>query len=264
MSAERKSAAPDHEPQNPYTRPGFIASAGVIAVIIALIPVLILTSGGDDSSDDKASGTQNSSQAVASPSVSASEQQEETQSSCPVLKDITTDTASINELAPIGLSWKKFGPINLPASKDAGPAVIDGQVARCYAHTPRGALLALTNISIRSANGPDWREVVAQQVYPNEAQEVFEQGVAASRVDQTSDFPSSTPTLAGYKLISYTPDTAVIDLAFDTPGGMVLTMVLTARWHEGDWKQQMSPNGGQSESVVKRFNADGYTPFPAG
>ncbi|MBT2432297.1 hypothetical protein J7F01_08785 [Streptomyces sp. ISL-22] len=180
------------------------------------------------------------------------------------MKDTTTDTASIADLAPIGLSWKKFGPINLPASKDAGPAVVDGGVARCYAHTPRGALLALTNISIRSSNGPDWRDVVDQQVYPDEAQEVFEQGVAASRADQTSDFPSSTPTLAGYKLISYTPDTAVIDLAFDTPGGTVLTMVLTARWHEGDWKQQMSPNGGQSESVVKRFNANGYSPFPAG
>ncbi|MFF3691487.1 hypothetical protein [Streptomyces sp. NPDC002187] len=40
-------------------------------------------------------------------------------------------------------------------------------------------------------------------------------------------------------------------------------MLQTARWHEGDWKQQMSPEGGQSGSVSKRFNTNGYTLFPA-
>ncbi|MCZ7458207.1 hypothetical protein [Streptomyces sp. WMMC940] len=265
MSADRQPAASEEELQNPYTRPGFIASAGVIAVIIALVPVLILTGGGGDPADKSAPAATSSAKGAAPPAGNSASPPggDGTQQSCPALKDTTADTTSVTDLASIGLTWKRFGPVNLPASRDAGPAIVKGGVARCYAHTPRGALLALANISVRSSNGPDWRSVVAQQVYPDETQEVFEQGVAASRSDQASDFPSSSPSLAGYKLISYTPDTAVIDLAFKNPGGTVLTMVLTARWHEGDWKQQMSVEG-QSASVSKRFNTNGYTLFPAG
>ncbi|MFI2373179.1 hypothetical protein [Streptomyces sp. NPDC018833] len=268
MSADRQTAASGQEPQNPYTKPGFIASAGVIALIVALIPVLILTGGKDDPADENAPAVAGSAEAATPPAgntASSSPGREGTKPSCPALKDTTTDTASVADLAPIGLTWNRFGPVNLPASRDAGPAVIKGGVARCYAHTPRGALLALANISVRSSNGPDWRKVVDQQVYPDEAQEAFEQGVAASHSDENSDYPSaSSPRLAGYKMVSYTPDTAVLDLAFEDPSGTVLTMLLTARWHEGDWKQQMSPEGGQSESVSKRFNTDGYTLFPAG
>ncbi|MGR4884901.1 hypothetical protein ACIPUC_36575 [Streptomyces sp. LARHCF249] len=161
------------------------------------------------------------------------------------------------------MGWTDFGPLRLPASKTSGPAVTEGQVARCYARTPRGAVLALVNISARASNGPDWRKVVKQQVFPDAAKDVFEQGTAANRSGQP-DYPEKSNRMvpAGYKLVTYTPDAAVIDIAYRNPGGTVTTVLMTARWHEGDWKQQMAPEGGVSESVLSRFNTHGYILFP--
>ncbi|MCX5409907.1 hypothetical protein OHA37_39470 [Streptomyces sp. NBC_00335] len=161
------------------------------------------------------------------------------------------------------MGWAAFGPLYLPTSKTSGPAVTQGQVARCYARTPRGAVLALVNISSRAANGPDWRKVVEQQVFPDASKNVFEQGTAAHRSGQP-DYPAKSNRMvpAGYKLVTFTPDTAIVDIAYRNPGGTFTTVMMTARWHEGDWKQQMSPEGGISESVLSRFNTNGYTLFP--
>ncbi|MFG2405350.1 hypothetical protein ACGFR8_13630 [Streptomyces brevispora] len=256
---------PDTE-RSPFTKPGFIASAVGIGLIAVLGGVVVLTGGSDekDANDSRpaatAPGTSASSVSPASkaPVLAAS--------SCPELKDADVSEAAVLDLRSTGLSWKKLGPLNLPLSQQSGPAVNDGQVARCYAHTPRGAVLALANISIRSANGPGWRDVVEQQVYPDGTKAVYEQSVAANRSDWTSDYPPEfgLPQLAGYKLVSYSPDTAVVDLVFQTPGGKVLSMPLTARWHEGDWKQKMSPDGGQTELAGVKNTTDGYVLFPRG
>ncbi|MGW6945120.1 hypothetical protein ACWGF3_39750 [Streptomyces xanthophaeus] len=166
-------------------------------------------------------------------------------------------------MTSVGMGWADFGPLRLPVSETSGPAVTEGQVARCYARTPRGAVLALVNISSRAANGPDWRKVVGQQVFPDAAKGVFEQGTAANRSGKP-DYPEKSNRMvpAGYKLVTFTPDTAVIDIAYRNPGGTVTTVLMTARWHEGDWKQQMAPGGGVSDSVLSRFNTHGYILFP--
>ncbi|MCG7524556.1 hypothetical protein MHW47_08920 [Streptomyces sp. OfavH-34-F] len=252
--------------RSPFTKPGFIASAVGIGLIAVLGGVVVLT-GPDDKKTDDARPVAGAPSASASPAApSARPSSSSGTSSCPELQDTDTSEGSVLDLRGSGLSWKKLGPLNLPLSQRSGPAVTDGQVVRCFAHTPRGAVLALANISVRSANGPGWRAVVEQQVYPDDAKAVYEQSVAANRSDWTSDYPPEfgLPQLAGYKLISYSSDTAVVDFVFQTPGGKVLSMPLTARWHEGDWKQKMSPDGGQTQLAASKDTTDGYVLFPRG
>ncbi|MGZ2358312.1 hypothetical protein LRE75_16680 [Streptomyces sp. 372A] len=266
-SSEQAGEETPERERSPFAKPGFIASAVGIGLIVVLGGVVVLTSTPDGKSEDDARPAAPTSGVPASPAPPAPKATASSAtSSCPALKDTDTSEGGIADLRSIGLSWKKLGPLNLPLSQQSGPAVTDGQVARCFAHTPRGALLALANISVRSANGPGWRDVVEQQVYPDETKAVYEQSVAANRSDWTSDYPPEfgLPQLSGYKLVSYSADTAVVDLAFQTPGGKVLSMPLTARWHQGDWKQKMAPDGGQTELAAPKDTIDGYMMFPRG
>ncbi|MEN8649744.1 hypothetical protein ABCR94_03570 [Streptomyces sp. 21So2-11] len=261
---EQGSTAPSDKEQSPFTKPGFIASAVGIGLIAVLGGAVVLTGGSGE--EGKKTSSSASSAPNASRSAPSSDPPPSKASSCPTLKDSDTEEASVLDLRATGLSWKEFGPLNLPSSQRSGPAVTKGQVARCFAHTPRGAVLALANVSIRSANGPDWRDVITQQVYPDDAQAVYEQTVAANRSGSSADFPPEfgLPQLAGYKLVSYSTDSAVVDFVFQTPGGKVMSMLLTARWHEGDWKQKMAMNGGQTEVASSKDSTDGYVLFPSG
>ncbi|THA70657.1 hypothetical protein E6P78_08720 [Streptomyces sp. A0958] len=264
--SEQAGEGSSDKERSPFTKPGFVASAVGIALIAVLGGIVVLTGGSDEKDADDPPPVATAPGASATPASPASKAPSSAASSCPAPKDTDTSEASILDLRATGLSWKKLGPLNLPLSQRSGPAVTEGQVARCFAHTPRGAVLALANISVRSANGAGWRDVVEQQVFPDEAKAVYEQSVAANRSDWTSDYPPEfgLPQLAGYKLVSYSADTAVVDFVFQTPGGKVLSMPLTARWHGGDWKQKMAPDGGQTELAGAKDTTDGYVLFPRG
>lgn len=64
---------------------------------------------------------------------------------------------------PGGVTWDLHGVVALPSFKAAGPAVAGEDVARCYARTPVGALLATSQISVRYLAADDWRTVTRTQ-----------------------------------------------------------------------------------------------------
>ncbi|TDC69803.1 hypothetical protein E1200_07215, partial [Actinomadura sp. GC306] len=65
---------------------------------------------------------------------------------------------SIPSTAPNQVYWKRFEGVALPFSSSVGPLEVKGDVARCYEHTPRGALFAAVQISVRLDRSARWRE----------------------------------------------------------------------------------------------------------
>ncbi|MFF7995070.1 hypothetical protein ACFZDG_35535 [Kitasatospora xanthocidica] len=188
---------------------------------------------------------------------------------CPQLPDTNqAPLTTSNAFAPGELTWTDFKGYRVPEAAASGPAVHSGDVARCYAHTPRGAVLALAQTSIRSANSDNWRPVIEQQVAAGPERDAYLQFVTAARVNPpttpSSDF-SNVGTFAGFQLVSYTNDTVVVDFAIKFPTtDLYRTIVLTAVWQDGDWRQKMTTTGQQSTAVSQQRTLTGYVPFGPG
>ncbi|WP_158013636.1 hypothetical protein [Carbonactinospora thermoautotrophica] len=140
-----------------------------------------------------------------------------------------------------------FHTVAVPSSPTAGPAVVDGDVARCYAHTPTGALLAAWQIGIRYLVADDWRTVVAQQVMPGPGRDTYVR--LRAQVTANSDQPGQYGQVAGFKFVTYTPQVAVIQLVSRFPTGSLQVITATVVWSDGDWKLQLQPDGSVSPSA---------------
>ena len=55
---------------------------------------------------------------------------------------VPTGSQAVPQYSPQGITWQLYQTVALPYSNTAGPMIVDGGVARCYAHDPLGALLA--------------------------------------------------------------------------------------------------------------------------
>ncbi|MFF3351008.1 hypothetical protein [Streptomyces sp. NPDC002779] len=122
MPSDPYDPAPGDDTPSPLRSRWFIASACLLAVI-ALLGVLIAVAGGDEPA--KASGPKGD----PAPAASASPEDPD---GCPVLADTSK---TVPDRAPVGVRWELFSTVALPVSQASGPAVFEGDVARCYAHT---------------------------------------------------------------------------------------------------------------------------------
>lgn len=178
------------------------------------------------------------------------------------------DTA-IPQHTPADLTWTSFGGMMLPASRMAGPAGIEGDVARCYAHTPLGALLASVQISSRLFLTPAWRSVVERSVVPGaERDQLVDQRGQAEKTHGTPRPPAAGRLLqiAGYQFVSYSGDTAVVKVLKGTPGAQgtpaqFKSVLYTMTWHDGDWKLRLAADGRDSFMVQELDSAAGFVPW---
>jgi len=150
---------------------------------------------------------------------------------------------------PAGVQWQLYQRVALPYSATAGPRIIDGAVARGYAHTPTGALIAAVQIPARSllSPGTEWRQVVQQQVTPGSGRDRYIQ----LRSQVTTDGPPDPrlTQIAGFRFVTYTPDIAVIQFASKSNTGQLQITTGTVQWSDGDWKQVLQPDGSLSPTA---------------
>ncbi|MGH3533093.1 MAG: hypothetical protein ACRDR6_31215 [Pseudonocardiaceae bacterium] len=149
---------------------------------------------------------------------------------------------------PASVRWELYQRVALPYSATAGPQTIDGSVARGYAHTPTGALIAAAQIPSRSLLSPDdsWRQVVNQQVMPGPGRDRFTQLRSQITTDDTPD--PRLGQIAGFRFITYRPEIAVIQLATKFTNGHMQVTTTTMQW-DGDWKEVLQPDGSDSPTV---------------
>jgi cytoskeletal protein RodZ len=129
---------PDRDTRNPFTSRGFLISATVIVVILGLL-IWLVVGGTKSHRHSLTKPTQAAAPAVRGTSIGGS--------TC----NVSPGDQTVPESAPAGVTWQIIGYIAFPSSKAAGPEVVTGDIARCFAHSPLGALIAMVQIDDRVA-----------------------------------------------------------------------------------------------------------------
>ncbi|KAB2344753.1 hypothetical protein [Actinomadura rudentiformis] len=140
----------------------------------------------------------------------------------------------------------------MPFSPAVGPLDIQGDIARCYAHTPRGALIAAVQISVRLDRSTRWQKILEQQVVAGEGKAAY------ARVRASRQVPSDgeAAQIAGFRIVSYTPQTAVVETVSRDPArGARTARTTTVKW-DGDWKLAPTPEDstGSAPQVVNSLS----------
>lgn len=282
MAVFRRTAR-NRRPQddNPFQARGFLAAVGFIVAMLVFGVVALVRGGGpgaqaggsggdgtptavadavdDSGSDTSAASAERPTSAPPLPSAAPA-------TPCPVLdaKDRTVPT-----VAPNGVTWSLFHEALLPMSATAGPVRADGEAVRCFAHTPVGALIAAAQITTRYSFADDWQLVMARSLAPgperDEGRTARLAAEAAAATSQPSGTGGTVMQLAGFKFVSYTDDTAVIQVMRATDDKLHMSSVLyTIKWVDGDWRLQLQSGGKPAAMVQKESSLSGFVPWQAG
>jgi len=245
-SPSRRVSMPEQQ-RHPRRARTIVAAVIVALIALAAVAVIWATRGSDSAP-------------VAAPSPSAPV------SASPSAASSASPTAAVPQQAvptipPEGVRWSLFQGVALPSSRTAGPARTSGPVYAGYAHTPTGALLAAAQISYRYLISPgnDWRQVVDQQVVPGPGRDVYAQKRA--KVDSTSVTPGTYGQLAGFRVVTYSPDTAVIQYVTRFADGSMQVVTDTVHWLNGDWKLQLQPDGSETPTAQTVGSLAGFVPW---
>lgn len=221
--------AEDENEQSTFTKPGFLAGAGLVAVlVIAGIVLTVVNVVGTD--DDAASPP-----APTSSSASAAPAAEPTAvaggaSVCGLRGEELSGTVTT---AP-ETQWQYQDVYAFPTAEGVGPAETAAEGYRyCFQHSPEGALLAASNFVIQSFDSTGrtaWLDyVVSDGTYRDD--------LLSS--DQGAGGDDVRAAIAGFRVLAYEGDTARVDVAYRATlegeavyGSLVADMV----WTDGDWK----------------------------
>ena len=229
------ASAPEFAGRPPWTQPGFLAAAALVAALVGAGVVVALLPG-----DDNPGGT-----SVLPPSAPA-------QSVIASAPPAGPQPTSVPTVAPDGVTWQLVRDAAVPVSSSAGPRLIAGGTAKGYAHTPIGALIAAAQISIRagfSSGRESWEPTVKQQFVPGADRDRLLTALYSAG-DSPSE-PGERSRIIGFIYQSYTPDTAVIGLVYRAPSAgspRYHVVTVTLLWRNGDWRM-VAPPGGAWTSV---------------
>ncbi|MFJ8166505.1 hypothetical protein ACIRBY_37075 [Streptomyces sp. NPDC096136] len=235
MADSQRDSRSGTENPGPFSSKAFIASAAFVAGIALLGAVIAVTGGPDESKRATAAP----SASAPPPAAPAPGQGLPAGSPCPATGE-TNDRIPLDP--PPAVTWSITDGFALPASRTAGPVQINGDVARCYAHNPVGALLAAVNITARAMSAKDWRAIADQQMVGDgkmnyiTTRENYEKSQGTSAALRAGEHGQ----LAGFKYITYGTDTAVVDLVWRSPSGTLAAGPATLRWSGGDWKNEVT------------------------
>ncbi|MEU7222335.1 hypothetical protein [Streptomyces chrestomyceticus] len=235
----------------------FIASAAVVCIVVLLGVFVVVTAGGDDTKGNSAGPPPAGSTPTPGSGGAAGDSPAPGGGNGGCAPSDTDKT--VPATAPDDVTWDLVNTVALPRSKSAGPLKIDGKAAGCYAHTPRGALMAAANAFYRSIlAAPDVAPLRAQ-VLPGPARDTLEQQL--KKVDQPVQ-SGQMAQIAGFRITSYTDATTVVSLVNGSASARSLKATdITVQWAEGDWKVVPPPGGGLNTPGVQLTSMDGYIPF---
>ncbi len=244
------SSSPPSSARERLGRAWTVAAAAIVALIVLAAVVVILATRGGDKTPAAAPPKPSR-----SPRSSPSAARGSSAPSLPAL-DQTVPTSP-----PPGVRWSLFQGVALPTSTAAGPSRVDGPVYAGYAHTPTGALLAAAQLGYRYLISPGsaWRQVVEQQVVPGTGRDVYI-GKRA-KVDSTSVAPGTYGQLAGFRFVTYSPDTAVIQFVTRFSDGTLQVVTDTVHWLGGDWRLQLQADGSETPTAQNVSTLAGFVPW---
>lgn len=231
----------------------FMASRGTLLaavgffVILVVCGVLAVIRAVADDDQQQANPTMGSAPSAPAASTAASAQ-------CPTDTTTTVPTKRLEDLR-----WEKLGPLHLPYSASAGPCQITETAASGFAHTPAGAIVAAAQITSRTSITTPLSvatDTIEQQVIASPARDQL----LAKTKTQKPVTEENAGQLTAWSMLSYSDDTAVISLAMTNAAlqGQYLTIPVTLRWDNGDWRMVAPPTGSWDSSVAVTPTLQGY------
>ena len=250
--------AEDENEQSTFTKPGFIAGAGLVAVLIIagiVLTVVNVVGGGEGDADVDYPGASSSTSASPAPTA-----------------EPTADAggASVCGLGGVELNgtvttapetqWQYQDVYSYPSAEGIGPAETAPEGYRyCYQHSPDGALFAASNFAIQSfatTGRSAWLDyVVSDGTYRDD--------LLAS--DQGSSDEDVRATIAGFRVLAYEGATARVDVAYRaTLEGQVVygSLVADMVWADGDWK--LNADVDNPARITQLPDLSGYTSWTEG
>lgn len=242
---------------NPFTERGFVLSGGLLGVGVLCGVLAVFTASGD--------GSKNSADSAA-PAATAALRQLPPLENCPAAP-APTDPNAANGESPNNASWSSYRGLFVPFSNTSGPLAAQGDVARCFAHSQAGALMAAVHISARYALAPDWQAVGQYQMVANSDRDAAMQRRAAAMgsvsVDPSAGTqldPQRVRQVTGYQVVSYTDTEATVRILTATPsGGTSVSSMYAMVWVDGDWKLRLQPGGSTSMATQEVDSPAGFT-----
>ncbi len=140
---------------------------------------------------------------------------------------------------PAGVTWSLKAGFAVPASAADGPTLrAPGGVGYCYSHTPLGAVLAASNLGTGTGALPDiLQSTLDYSTVPNEYAK------AAADAGSTGGAPPGDIQLAGFRIITYSPEQASVALSYRVAGstGSYSQLTFAMQWYKGDWRDVPQP-----------------------
>lgn len=181
---------------------------------------------------------------------------------------------------PSDLTWTTLAGLSLPVSASAGPTDIAGGLARGFAHTRAGAVLAAVHLAARVAPqvgpavfGPTLHDQVvgpAAAALAEQVQAQYQQLCDQAHLGYGPPVGTLSAALAGYRIELYTDTTVTVRVMTrtDQPGTAPLyaAAVIQLTWTGSDWALQ-APTGGvwdQAMTLVDPTNLGMYNSFGGG
>lgn len=242
------------DPRNPWTRPGVLIAAAFLVVAVVLGIVVVTRTGPATPASAPTVATTTTPAEAATPTVSAIPG--------PAVGTATSPGAGggdqqLPRTAP-PVSWVTVKTLALPVSATAGPRVNTDTVMSGYAHTPIGALIAVADNGLRFAVVDNWREATLSAVADTPGRAAFlQQRAAYGRVTPT---PGQLTQIAGFNIVSYTPDRAVVQLARAAGDGSLTVTTDTVVWRDGDW-ELLLPDSGTTPPAADLQSLQGFIPW---
>lgn len=241
--ANNRAEQDEDDVTSPWASRWWQMSALFLAVLLVLGVLVVIKSGGGSSK-----GEAGPSAPTSSPSASASTGK----GACPELTDTGQE---IPRTAPPA-NWALFRTVAVPSSKASGPAVVNGDVARCYAHTPTGALFAAAQISIRYTVASDWQTVIKKQTYGDGQAGLIKQRAKYEKEHTpVAPVPGELGQFAGFQFVTYSKDIAVLQLVTKFSGSSadsaLQVSTVTLHWDstKGDWLYEIPAVAAPQKSV---------------
>ena len=225
---------------------GFVAGAALVAVlvvagIVVSLGVLLGGRNGDAGGTDRSGAPRAVKNAAAGGSVCG-------------LPGMDPAGATLT-VAPV-TRWATVGTMAAPSSPTAGPGRKQSDGLRsCYSHTAAGALFAVANVWAMGSDSRLYRRVLEQNTATGAGRTAaLNEAVGPSNTGVSSQ-------IAGFKVTSYSPSEATVDIAFQLSSGTQISFPAPVKWQNGDWKIELGTDGTPVFRPITLQSLAGFTPW---
>ncbi|MDA3145767.1 hypothetical protein JSO19_00040 [Leucobacter sp. UCMA 4100] len=241
----------DEAEKSAFTRPGFIASAVVIALLV--VGGIFVIVFGMMKPDAK----------PADPGPSASEPSAAPTEETPVKGGGSVCGLDKVELSgtldsPPAAEWSYLGTATFPTSASSGPGeTAPSGMLTCFERTPAGAVFFATAATAQGSSpelAADWLEYALVE---SPAKSSI---VAEAKSGTTGSSTEIRMTAAGFKLLEYNGDTARVDVGIRGDGkgkSIYISTIYSLSWENGDWRLDVDASG-EPGQVAQLPNLAGY------